>query len=452
MNSTSQRAVKKVGTSRATQIILAIANILLFVASSAAQSNAIDTKLAAQYFQQLKQTSDRDGGKTWGVPLYGPIMFVDARSGAIVANQGDLEHKLVKEGGVFVGMLPNEINAANTATDWAGVHWTMVMWPVSDFRQARERLLLHECFHRLQKQLGLPGRDAVNAHLDELNGRIWMQMEWRALERALRTTGRARTDAIADALLFRAYRRSFFPAAANNEAALEMNEGLAEYTGVKLSSADLQETAVRADLLLRQVRTNQTFARSFAYVSGPAYGVLLDLSGRPWRKSLQPSSDLGELLRQRYAIRIRVSEAAARAAVSRYDGAEIVTLETQQEQHRKQQLAEAKKKFQDEPVLLLSLTPDVKYSYDPNNVIGIDASNTVYPTLKVVDVWGVLTVSNGAWLERDTAGQMARARVSAPQILSGRRLQGDGWTLELTDDWKVVPGERPGDARLTKNH
>ena len=23
--------------------------------------------------------------------------------------------------------------------DWAGVHWTMVMWPVSEFRQPRER-------------------------------------------------------------------------------------------------------------------------------------------------------------------------------------------------------------------------------------------------------------------------------------------------------------------------
>ena len=26
--------------------------------------SSIDTKLASQYFQQLKQTSDRDGGKT----------------------------------------------------------------------------------------------------------------------------------------------------------------------------------------------------------------------------------------------------------------------------------------------------------------------------------------------------------------------------------------------------
>ena len=435
----------------ATQIGLAVAGLLVFITSAAAQSPGIDTKLAAQYFRQLKQTSDHDAGKTWGLPLYGPILFVDPRSGSVVANQADLEHKLTPQDSVFVGTLPREMSPANTAIDWAGIHWTMVMWPVSEFRQPRERLLLHECFHRLQKKLGLPARDAVNAHLDTLNGRIWIQMEWRALERALRQTGTGRTAAINDALLFRLYRRSLFPDSASKENALELNEGLAEYTGVKLSSADLQETAVRADLVLRQARNNPTFARSFAYISGPAYGALLDLSGRPWRANLKPSTDLGLLLQQRYGIRIRVSEAAARAAASRYEGEEIVSVETQQDQRRRQQITEARKKFLDGPVLILSLTADVNYSYDPNNVIGIDASNTVYPTLRMVDAWGVLTVTNGAWLERDASGYLVRARVPAPTDLSARPLKGEGWSLELANGWEVVPGDRPGDVKIRKS-
>src|SRR5689334_23817305 len=433
------------------RIVKLLACLLVFVTGAAAQSSSIDTKLAAQYFQQLKQTSDRDGGKSWGLSLYGPTMFVDRDTGNIVANQADLEHKLSPQDGVFGGKLPNESDPADHAFDWAGVHWTMVLWPVAQFRQPRERLLLHESFHRLQEKLGLPARDAVNSHLDTLNGRIWIQMEWRALERALRQTSSARVDAIADALLFRTYRRSLFPDSGNNENALELNEGLAEYTGVKLSSADLQETVVRADIILRQARNNPTFARSFAYVSGPAYGALLDLSGRVWRKSLRPASDLGELLQQRYAIRFRVSEAAARAAVSRYNGEEIVTLETQQEQRRKQQVADARKKFLDGPVLILSLTDDVNYSYDPNNVIGVDASNTVYPTMRLVDAWGVLTVTNGAWLERDATGHLIRARVPAPSDLSARPLKGDGWSLELANGWDVVPGERSRDVTIRKH-
>ena len=431
-------------------IVFLVASLLVSVTGAAAQSGGIDTKLAAQYFRQLKETSERDGGKMWGVPLYGPIMFVDPRTGNVVANQADLQHKLVPQDGVFVGTLPREINPANTATDWAGVHWTMVMWPVSELRQPRERLLLHECFHRIQEKLGLPARDAVNAHLDTLNGRIWIQMEWRALERALRQTGPARKAAIADALLFRAYRRSLFPDSANDENALEVNEGLSEYTGVKLSSADLAEMVVRADLILRQARNNPTFARSFAYVSGPAYGALLDLSGRPWRVGLNPSADLGVLLQQRYGIIVRASEAAARVALSRYEGEEIVTIETQQDQRRRQQIADARKKFLDAPVLILSLGADVNYSYDPNNVFGIDASNTVYPTMRLVDAWGVLTVSNGAWLERDATGHMVRARVPAPSDLSARPLTGEGWTLELANGWEVVPSDRTGDVTVRK--
>ena len=435
---------------RAKQILLAVVSVVAFFNYAAAQSSPIDTKLALRYFRELKQTSDRDGGKTWGVPLYGPVIFVDTRSRYVVANQADLEHKLTLQDGVFVGTLPNEISPANTAFDWAGVHWTMVMWPVFEFRQARERLLLHECFHRLQKQLGLPAQDAVNAHLDTRNGRIWIQMEWRALERALRETGLARKSAIADALLFRNYRRSLFPNSANNENALELNEGLAEYTGVKLSSADLAETAVRANLVLRQARNNSTFARSFAYISGPAYGALLDLSGRPWRASMKQSRDFGALLQERYGIRVRVSEAAARAAISRYEGDEIVTVETEQEQRRNRQIADARKKFIDGPVLLLSLTADVNYSYDPNNVIGIDASNTVYPAMRLVDAWGILTVTNGAWVERGANGHVISARVPAPADLSARPLKGDGWSLELTDGWEVVPAERSGDVKIRK--
>jgi hypothetical protein len=101
-------------------------------------------------------------------------------------------------------------------------------------------------------------------------------------------------------------------------------------------------------------------------------------------------------------------------------------------------------------VLILSLTDDVQYSYDPNNVIGVDASSTVYPTMRLVDAWGILTVTNGAWVERNGAGHVVRARVPAPADLSTRPLKGDGWSLELTNGWEVVPDERRGDVKLTR--
>lgn len=53
-----------------------------------------------------------------------------------------------------------------------------------------------------------------------------MQLEWRALRRALQSTGRDQAEAIADALAFRRQRRRLFAGAADNERRDEIREGL----------------------------------------------------------------------------------------------------------------------------------------------------------------------------------------------------------------------------------
>ena len=91
----------------------------------------------------------------------------------------------------------------------------------------RQQLMLHGLFHRIQPELGLITEDGFNEHLDTLEGRFWIQLEWRALRRAVKSSGSDRAEAIADALAFRRERRRVFPAAAD-----KIREGLATYTGV----------------------------------------------------------------------------------------------------------------------------------------------------------------------------------------------------------------------------
>jgi hypothetical protein len=59
-----------------------------------------------------------------------------------------------------------------------------------------------------------------------------MQLEWRALRRAVESSGSGQAQAIADALAFRRERRRLFPGAADNERREEIREGMASYTGV----------------------------------------------------------------------------------------------------------------------------------------------------------------------------------------------------------------------------
>ncbi|GBC82977.1 hypothetical protein HRbin10_02115 [bacterium HR10] len=259
-----------------------------------AQDSPIPLADARKIFEQARTLSEADAGQLWGRPLYGPLMLVDPKTRFIVANQPDKEHHLTESQGVFVGTLPEQESVANAAYRWAGITWTMLMWPLPTNPYARGRLLMHESFHRIQEDLGLPGSNPPNSHLDSQEGRTWLRLEWRALAEALIHRGERRRSAIVDALTFRTYRRSLFPQA--EERALELNEGLAEYTGYKLCGWPEAILADRAAIRLEQDERGTNFVRSFAYASGPAWAILLDELQVKWRGNLNRQSDLGRIL------------------------------------------------------------------------------------------------------------------------------------------------------------
>ncbi len=419
---------------------------------SRASEAPIDYAVAAQYFREAHDASTRDRSALWGVPLYGPLLFVDPGTRTVVANQQDREGKLEPREGVFVGKLPPEATLANTAMTWAGVEWTMVLWPLPQYRQDRVRLLMHECFHRIEPKLGLKAIDVMNNHLESLDGRIWLRMEWRALEQALWKKGEERRKAIEDALYFRSFRRSLFPVAAAAENALELNEGLAEYTGMKLSTASMAEFAVVADPALREAPAGRpNFVRSFAYVSGPAYGFLLDALGASWRTSLTPKSDLGQLLAGATRIEFHaIDRSGAFRRAEAYDGKEVIAIETRRQARREEQIASARKRFIEGPILILPVGNEFNYSFDPNAVVAVDESSTLYNgNVQVTDVWGILQSSDGVLMVRQ-GGRIVRIQVPAPAEKNVRPIKGDHWTLELKGGWTVAPPSRPGDLTLER--
>ena len=424
---------------------------LLDAGTARAQDTAIDVSKAAQYFEEARRISTADGGRLWGVALYGPMMFVDPASREVVANQAGAGGELTQHGAVWTGKLLAEIGLANTALQWAGVHWTMVMWPLPVYRRNREALMLHECFHRVQDQLGLPGRDVVNSQLDTRDGRIWLQLEWRALERALADfeDGERRVAALTDALLFRAWRRSLFPGAAEKENALEMNEGLAEYTGQRLANPTLGELRAAAIVTLSEGPGRSSFGRSFAYISGPAYGALLDSApgggAGAWRKGLKPDTDIGWLANRAYRVLLgSPTEAAAMSAARAYDGDEVIARERERDARRQAVLASARARFVDGPVLILPAAKDIYYTFDPNSVTSIDEELTLYTPVNVTDEWGVLECEKGAVLVREK-GKIVRAQVPAPADPAARPVKLDGCSLELHAGWTLAPGTRAGD-------
>lgn len=419
-----------------------------------AGSGPIPADLAARWFAQARELCRRDGGRLWGRDLYGSALLVDPATRTAVANRPDADGVLRPAGpdSVWAGTLPEGIGCANTATEWGGRTWTMLLWPLPEDRYDRGRLLCHELFHQAQADLGLPMSNPENAHLDEATGRTWLRLEWRALAEALLRRGEDRAQAIRDALLFRSVRRHLLPEAAEPERLLEMNEGLAEYTGLVLSGLPRWALPDRAASRLARDETGDRFQRSFAYASGPAYGLLLDDLAPGWRKSLRASDDLGNLLAAAVDFQTRPDlTGAAEPRLAAYDGDLVVREERERQERRDLRLAGYRQRLVDGPVLVLPAGSEVRYTFNPYGLESLPGEGQVFTTLEAQDEWGALHVQGGvALLVRNGSGGVDGFRVPAPADANTRPLAGDGWSLDLAEGWKPVPGPRAGDLRLER--
>jgi hypothetical protein len=396
---------------------------------------------AARVLREAEAICRGDNGALWGISLCGPMLLVDPATRTVFANQPGKENQLKPEGDVFAGKLPEQINIANTATDWAGTKWTMIMLPLPEEKDRRASLMAHEMWHRVQAELGLPQSGAANNHLDARDGRYWLQLEWRALAAALEATGPARKEAAKDAALFRARRRQLFPKAAETEPEMELNEGLAEYTGVKLSgNPDLARFVVQGDL--KDAPGKSTFVRSFAYATGPAYGLLLDETGADWRQAVRDHHDLMQLLLERAEIKLPANlEAAADERAQKYGSVELAAAEDRREQARRDLVKGYRARLVDAAVLVVPLQK-MNMQFNPGNLVPLDSLGTVYPDIRIVDNWGVLTVSKGGAL---MSADFTRITLPVPTNMAEPMIKGDGWDLRLNAGWSLGPGERSGD-------
>src|SRR6478672_5309365 len=196
--------------------------LMLFGGAPAADAQ-VNPELARRYFEEATKLCERDAGRLWGVSLCGPMVIVDQATGTRATSQPEPE-----------GPLPRFPGFADGPVSWGGLWWfsfPLYMLPEND-ADVRQQVMLHGLFHRIQPELGFLTDDGLNEHLDTLEGRVWMQLEWRALRRALESSGSDRADGMADALAFRRERRRRFLAAADNERRDEIREGLASYTGI----------------------------------------------------------------------------------------------------------------------------------------------------------------------------------------------------------------------------
>jgi hypothetical protein len=319
------------------------------------------------------------------------------------------------------------------------------MLPEKD-ADTRQQHMLHGLFHRIQPELEFMAMasDGFNEHLDTLEGRVWMQLEWRALRRAFESSGNDRAEAIADALAFRRERRRLFPGAADNERRDEIREGLASYTGIAAWANSPADARRAAAIAAAGGELQQSFVGNFEAASGPAYGVLLDDLLPGWRRQLRSTSDLGDLLA---SATNRPPTTDVAVAAARYDGATLRTAEEARDRAQQVRVAELLRRFVDGPVLTMPAAGSGT-SDTTGNVVIPGAGTVFFRNFTRSAQWGRLNANNGVL--RSSDGTTLSVPVTGP--LEGTTLRGDGWSATLNSGWVVRPAALPGSFTIVREN
>ena len=407
--------------------------LLVLLGATAAADAQVQPELAERYFKEATALCERDAGRLWGVSLCGPMVIVDQRTGTRATSQPEPE-----------GPRPRFSGFADGPVNWGGVRWfsfPLSMLPEND-ADLRQQVMLHGLFHRIQPELGLITEDGFNEHLDTLEGRVWMQLEWRALRRAVESTGSARAEAIADALAFRRERRRLFPGAVENERREEIREGLASYTGIAAWANSLADARRAAASALAGGESQPAFVGNFEAHSGPAYGVLLDDLLLGWRRQVRGTSDLGDLLASGIN---RPPTTDVAVAAPRYDAATLRKVEEARDRAQQVRVAELRRHFVDGPVLTMPAVGSG--TSDTTGSVGIPGAGTVFfRNFTQSGQWGRLDANGGVLRAAD--GSTLSVPITGP--LEGTALRGDGWSVTLNAGWLVQPAARPGSFTIVR--
>jgi len=325
---------------------------------------------------------------------------------------------------------------ANTSISWGDQKWTMVLWPLPEMRAERYRLISHEMWHRIQDKIGLPASSPVNPHIDTKDGRIWLRLEIQALSRACLVKDKERDEAERDALTFRAVRRGLFPSAAKEEDALELNEGLAEFTGQMLRGTFEPESRLWFGAQLRDNPLMSLGSRSFAYRTGTGYAFLINLEEAirfdksTWRTGMKAGKSLSDSFARLIGFVPSGDIAQAEKRAASYGYTAIVAEENKRADDMKAKTDRLVAVLVDGPTLLLPLSK-MNISFNPNSVFSLGKHGQVYTSAVISDDWGTITVTGDILVAPD----FKSARVVAPKTVA--ELKGADWNLTLKPGWKI---------------
>ncbi len=400
------------------------------------QISESDRRFIEKTFTEIEDLCSQDGGKMWGINLNLPCMVVDGESRLIVANKPDRHGLLKQEGKIFTGIYPENKTIASSFTEFGGTKYAIVPYPFP-FPDAYLKVqLIHEIFHILQDSLELNPPHSLynNAHLDELDARIYLRLEWEALEKAYESENdEHRLDHIKYALKFRNKRRSLYPDAKENENSMEIMEGIPEFTGHMITSSSFRDYIISIRYLENLIKPLGSYSANFAYYSGSLYGGLISLYHGKWTMELRSTDDLGDLLFDVSGISELDTCIDDSFINANYEAAKIKQRESANWEIKETHKLQLKKTFLDGPVLCITIKNWQMKLY-PTEITPLNSLGMLHNKIEIIDEWGRLTVRNGGCLLNQDKAFLPAENLSIQENC----LSAGYWDLFLNDGWEIV--------------
>ncbi|MGB8490186.1 MAG: hypothetical protein WCE64_03945 [Bacteroidales bacterium] len=418
--------------------IVVIVFLLLISCKEKEKESWLTPGKALVYFSRIENACIRYKD-LWGTNLYGPVMIIDRSNGKIFANQPDKEGLLKYKAGIYTGNYPKENLIPQIPEDFGGIRFAVTPLPPAE----DEFRIISHAIHNLVLihlessgiRVEAPGKLA-NPDMDEKEARIWLKLEWHALQRAIESEGEVRKTAIRDALIFRGSNRELYPGNIDKENRFETYFGLATFTHTLVSTDSDEDFRFRLFHYLQRIYNNQAYSFRFGYIRGALYATLLYYNGFDFKTIKTGNFDLGKQVEKDYQIELpQVCRDIAGSLAISYDLDKINAEEDIRLKKIQENVKTEMKKFTEDPVVFLELESPY-FDFESENVQTLDTLGILYSKVRISDNWGKLSVDKVGCL---ISNNFKFLRISARGIKEKNgHISGDGWILILNNDWEIA--------------
>lgn len=400
-----------------------------------------------------------DNGKLWGGNIWHTDFLVLDFDNTIYTLNPLSGFKTTDSILYYSKMKKNELSFTNSVQEYKGKKYATIL---SSYLKDNGATLIHELFHTLQfKHEEFNGNPV--SYLDNYNARQWLRLEYEALRLTLQSINNKENSRkiklhLNDALIFRKLRQAKYKEYLKNELELETLEGLANYTGIKLSGIENKyEEAIDQ---INEREAAETYTRPFPYATGPAYGLIFDYLNIDWKKGLDVIYNFLNIYETKIIKKeIALTNTHISQAKKRNNFEKIHQEELSKKTNQEDLINFYTKMLIDSPTISVT-SIDEKYGrmYNMNGTISLDKDRTIFSsikgTAKSVEDFGSFHIKNGelgktgilgTWI-----GDILKFTFPLPKRIEGNKIIGEFYELELNKGWVIVKINDKGNLEIRK--